>query len=223
MNGFVRHIGISKTHFRHPHDSLFVLQKQASKCDFSAFPRIIGGQLRHLFGLLGSYFAILPLHQGRSGGYACDDAIEINYSVHSFAHGTVPDDFEWRGAQQGFAQSGRTLVVALNGRDSNPGSETQPLRTIQRAADLSLPGDTILVRGGQHTYYPHSGAAWRIHGQVAQMPGSQHHSRQCLLFQPPDAPHDWRRANHRWQLHHHRYVSPTAGRHNHRLHRQHTD
>jgi parallel beta-helix repeat protein len=56
------------------------------------------------------------------------------------------------------AQSGRTLVVSLSGNDSNPGTEAQPLRTIQRAADLSLPGDTILIRAGEYTHYPNSGA-----------------------------------------------------------------
>ena len=32
--------------------------------------------------------------------------------------------------------------------DCNPGSETQPLKTIQKAADLAMPGDTIMVYSG---------------------------------------------------------------------------
>jgi hypothetical protein len=45
-----------------------------------------------------------------------------------------------------------TLFVATNGNDSNPGTITQPLLTIQRAADLVTAGGTIAVRGG--TYAP---------------------------------------------------------------------
>lgn len=42
----------------------------------------------------------------------------------------------------------RTLWVATNGSDTNPGSSTQPLRTIQAAANLAQPGDAIRVRPG---------------------------------------------------------------------------
>ncbi|MEH1013977.1 LamG-like jellyroll fold domain-containing protein [Micromonospora sp. CPCC 206060] len=45
-----------------------------------------------------------------------------------------------------------TLVVATNGNDANPGTLSQPLKTIQRAHDLVQPGGTIAVRGG--TYAP---------------------------------------------------------------------
>ncbi|MGD8501034.1 MAG: DUF1565 domain-containing protein, partial [Phycisphaerales bacterium] len=41
-----------------------------------------------------------------------------------------------------------TYYVATDGSDENPGSEAEPLRTIQRAASLARAGDTILVRGG---------------------------------------------------------------------------
>src|SRR5512147_1449115 len=40
------------------------------------------------------------------------------------------------------------LHVAINGNDSNPGTAAAPLRTIQRAADLAQPGDTITVHAG---------------------------------------------------------------------------
>lgn len=40
------------------------------------------------------------------------------------------------------------IHVALQGRDSNPGTPAAPLRTIQRAADLALPGDVITVHAG---------------------------------------------------------------------------
>jgi len=41
-----------------------------------------------------------------------------------------------------------TYIVAPNGNDSNPGTEAQPLRTIQKAADVSAAGDTVRVRAG---------------------------------------------------------------------------
>jgi len=38
--------------------------------------------------------------------------------------------------------------VSTNGSDANPGSQAQPLRTIQKAVDTVNPGDTILIRSG---------------------------------------------------------------------------
>jgi len=38
--------------------------------------------------------------------------------------------------------------VTVNGDDSNPGTRAAPLRTIQRAADLAQPGDTVTVHEG---------------------------------------------------------------------------
>jgi alpha-N-arabinofuranosidase len=40
------------------------------------------------------------------------------------------------------------LHVALTGDDAKPGTQEAPLRTIQRAADLAQPGDTITVHAG---------------------------------------------------------------------------
>jgi len=40
------------------------------------------------------------------------------------------------------------LHVAINGDDSNSGTLAAPLRTIQRAADLAQPGDTVTVHEG---------------------------------------------------------------------------
>ena len=40
------------------------------------------------------------------------------------------------------------LHVAVSGNDANPGTPAAPLRTIQRAADLGQPGDTITVHEG---------------------------------------------------------------------------
>ena len=48
------------------------------------------------------------------------------------------------------AASPATWVVATTGADNNPGSIDAPFRTIQRAAALAQPGDTVLVRGGTY-------------------------------------------------------------------------
>ena len=40
------------------------------------------------------------------------------------------------------------LHVAITGSDTNPGTSAAPLRTIQRAADLAQPGDTVTVHAG---------------------------------------------------------------------------
>lgn len=40
------------------------------------------------------------------------------------------------------------IHVARDGNDANPGTRSSPLRTIQRAADLAQPGDTVTVHEG---------------------------------------------------------------------------
>lgn len=44
--------------------------------------------------------------------------------------------------------AGMTYYAATTGDDANPGSQTQPWKTIQHAADTLQPGDTVLIRGG---------------------------------------------------------------------------
>lgn len=41
--------------------------------------------------------------------------------------------------------------VAPTGNDNNPGTSTSPFRTIQRAADIVNPGDTVIIRDGIYT------------------------------------------------------------------------
>lgn len=43
-----------------------------------------------------------------------------------------------------------SLYVSSHGSDSNPGTREKPFLTLQHAADLAKPGDTIDVRGGQY-------------------------------------------------------------------------
>ena len=46
--------------------------------------------------------------------------------------------------------SGATYHVAPGGSDSSPGTLAAPFATVQHAADLVLPGDTVLVRAGTY-------------------------------------------------------------------------
>lgn len=43
-----------------------------------------------------------------------------------------------------------TWYVATSGADSNPGSLRQPFQTIQQAANVAQPGDTVMIRGGTY-------------------------------------------------------------------------
>ena len=43
-----------------------------------------------------------------------------------------------------------TLHVATNGADTADGSASHPFRTINRAAELARPGDTVIVHGGEY-------------------------------------------------------------------------
>jgi len=57
---------------------------------------------------------------------------------------------------------GTTHYVATTGSDSNPGTLSQPWATLQHAADVAQPGDTIYVRAGEYheeVTLPRSGAA----------------------------------------------------------------
>jgi hypothetical protein len=56
--------------------------------------------------------------------------------------------------------AGETFYVASDGDDSQPGTQTAPLRTIQKAAAVARAGDTVLVRAGVyhgHVVLRHSG------------------------------------------------------------------
>jgi hypothetical protein len=61
---------------------------------------------------------------------------------------------------------GPALYVATNGNDSNPGTLSQPLRTVQRAVDLAEAGTTINLRGG--TYAPSTNIQVLKNGTASQ-------------------------------------------------------
>ena len=50
------------------------------------------------------------------------------------------------------APNAAELWVSPTGADTNPGSETSPLKTLQKAALLAVPGTTIWMMAGTHSY-----------------------------------------------------------------------
>lgn len=50
----------------------------------------------------------------------------------------------------GLPSSGATYHVAPGGSDASPGTLEAPFATVQHAADLALPGDTVLLRAGTY-------------------------------------------------------------------------
>ena len=50
----------------------------------------------------------------------------------------------------GCGANAATYYVATNGSDSNSGTLIQPFKTVQHAANLAQPGDTILIRAGTY-------------------------------------------------------------------------
>lgn len=48
------------------------------------------------------------------------------------------------------AMKGRVLYVSMSGSDASPGTIERPFATLQHAADVTRPGDTVDVRGGTY-------------------------------------------------------------------------
>lgn len=55
------------------------------------------------------------------------------------------------GASLTLAASGNSYYIATTGSDSNPGTLAQPWATLQHAAEVMQPGDTVYVRSGTYT------------------------------------------------------------------------
>lgn len=82
--------------------------------------------------------------------------------------------------------SGSTLYVAPNGTDSNPGTLSQPLRTIQRAVDLAQPGYTIFIRGG--TYAPSTNIQILKNGTASQPITMRNYNNERVILDGENMP-----------------------------------
>jgi hypothetical protein len=80
------------------------------------------------------------------------------------------------------AVEARTYYVATNGDDNHPGTEAQPLRTVQKAASLARAGDTILVRDG---VYPEA-VVLRFSGQEGKPMVLKNYPGEHPVIQPGD-------------------------------------
>jgi hypothetical protein len=69
----------------------------------------------------------------------------------------------------GTCPTGNVYYVATNGSDSNSGTITAPFKTIQHAADIVKPGDTVIVRNGTYQSTGYSIASLTTSG-TAQAP-----------------------------------------------------
>ena len=72
-----------------------------------------------------------------------------------------------------------TYYVATNGSDSNPGSQAQPFRTINKGLKVLASGDTLYIRGGKYNEainpvtgaIPNGGGSWATATIIAGYPG----------------------------------------------------
>lgn len=64
--------------------------------------------------------------------------------------GPCPDGYQGDG-ETCIATSGNIYYVSPSGKDNNPGTSAAPFASIQHAADVVSPGDTVLVRDGTYT------------------------------------------------------------------------
>src|SRR5688572_29709444 len=69
-----------------------------------------------------------------------------------------------------------TYYVAINGNDANPGTLAQPWRTIQKAANVMVAGDTVLISPGNYA----ESVVTRAHGTTT--------ARVRFQANPPNVP-----------------------------------
>ncbi|HZM82381.1 MAG TPA: right-handed parallel beta-helix repeat-containing protein [Candidatus Limnocylindrales bacterium] len=80
------------------------------------------------------------------------------------------------------------LYVSPSGNDSNPGTTlTAPLRTVQRAVDLAIPGTTILLRAG--TYAPSTNIQVLKNGTASQPITMQNYNNERAIIDGENMPH----------------------------------
>ncbi|TCB95578.1 carbohydrate-binding protein [Micromonospora zingiberis] len=79
------------------------------------------------------------------------------------------------------------LYVATSGNDSNPGTLSAPLASIQRAVDLAQPGHTIFLRGG--TYAPSSNIQLLKDGTSSRPITLRNYANERVVIDGENMPH----------------------------------
>jgi parallel beta-helix repeat protein len=74
-------------------------------------------------------------------------SVKLEWSGPGVPRGVIPTA---RFGTQMPAPAAQTFYVAPNGKDSNPGSETQPWATIQKATRTLTAGQTVLIKNGTY-------------------------------------------------------------------------
>jgi hypothetical protein len=77
--------------------------------------------------------------------------VRVTFTDPDGVIGTNPISGNIRTRNDNFPQGkGNTYYVATSGNDSNPGTETLPWRTIQKAANIVSTGDTVYIKAGTY-------------------------------------------------------------------------
>ena len=100
-----------------------------------------GSRLGSFFGLGASRLSGLSRRLARRGN--AQGKCALYEQSQSRVSGIAPEQLESRVLLS-------TYYVATNGSDSYAGSLSKPFKTIQKAANIAQPGDTVFVRGGTY-------------------------------------------------------------------------
>lgn len=57
----------------------------------------------------------------------------------------------------------KVIHVAVNGSDTNDGSEAMPFLTVSKAAQLALAGDTVIIHEGTYSFHREIEAILRVY------------------------------------------------------------
>ncbi len=88
----------------------------------------------------------------QSGSPAIDAGVTLSDVTDDYEGNSRPQGSGYDiGAYEYIGVSGpKTYYVSVTGSDSNPGTQSQPWRTIQKAADIMTAGDTVYVNAGTY-------------------------------------------------------------------------
>src|SRR5919109_4961995 len=143
----------------------------------------------HLYGLSGALRGVSHVHGAGNSAFVKHSAMYFTHSISNYGGdklmkirrhlqtvGYVICALSLLGGIIAVQNSqGATYYVALNGDDSNPGTEAQPFKDIGKGVSVLTPGDTLYVREGTYResfidIIP-GGTSWDAPVTVAVFPG----------------------------------------------------
>lgn len=130
-------------HFSHNNWSSPVTGAASNVNDIIADPKLVGGD----FSVVGEdYFKLQDSSPVINKGKLLLDVVGSDY------FGVERSALPTMGAVENLSKADKILYVSTEGNDANTGTNEQPYKTIQKALNVSVPGTTILIKGG--TYIP---------------------------------------------------------------------